>query len=124
MKYLPSQIVFFLQQHSVRRNLVFLTRFLLMLVTLIAFYSVIFHLIMNHEGQHYSWLTGVYWTLTVMSTLGFGDITFTSDAGKLFTLIVLVSGVILMLIMLPFTFVQFFYAPWLKAHKPDCAQPC
>lgn len=117
MKYLPSQIVFFLQQHSVRRNLVFLTRFLLMLVTLIAFYSIIFHLIMTHEGQHYSWLTGVYWTLTVMSTLGFGDITFTSDAGKLFTLIVLVSGVILMLIMLPFAFVQFFYAPWLKAQE-------
>lgn len=49
-----------------------------------------------------------------MSTLGFGDITFTSDLGKFFTLIVLMSGIIFLLIILPFTFIQFFYAPWLE----------
>jgi voltage-gated potassium channel len=36
---------------------------------------------MRWEGQQHSWLAGVYWTLVVMSTLGFGDITFTSDLG-------------------------------------------
>lgn len=127
MKFLPSQIAFFLQQHSVRRNLIFLTRFMLMLMALIFLYSVLFHFIMDLEGQHYSWLTGVYWTLTVMSTLGFGDITFTSDIGKFFSIIVLVSGVMLMLIMLPFAFIQFFYAPWLKAqekgHTPRAVPP-
>ncbi len=60
-------------------------------------------------------MTGLYWTLTVMSTLGFGDITFSTDLGLLFTLAVLASGIILLLIMLPFTFIQFFYAPWLEA---------
>jgi Trk K+ transport system NAD-binding subunit len=50
-----------------------------------------------------------------MSTLGFGDITFTSDLGKLFSVIVLLSGLVFLLIMLPFTFIQFFYAPWLEA---------
>jgi len=50
-----------------------------------------------------------------MSTLGFGDITFTSDLGRLFCMVVLLSGIILLLIMLPFTFIQFFYAPWLEA---------
>ncbi|WP_302580090.1 TrkA family potassium uptake protein, partial [uncultured Desulfovibrio sp.] len=59
----------------------------------------------------------VYWTLTVMSTLGFGDITFTSDLGRMFSIVVLMSGVLLLLIMLPFTFIQFFYAPWLEAQK-------
>ena len=52
-----------------------------------------------------------------MSTLGFGDITFTSDLGRVFSIVVLMSGVLLLLIMLPFTFIQFFYAPWLEAQK-------
>jgi len=50
-----------------------------------------------------------------MSTFGFGDITFHSDLGKLFSMVVLLSGIVLLLVMLPFTFIQFFYAPWLEA---------
>jgi Trk K+ transport system NAD-binding subunit len=72
---------------------------------------------MVYEGMDFSWITGFYWTLTVMSTLGFGDITFTTDLGLLFTLLVLMSGIILLLIMLPFTFIQFFYAPYLEAQE-------
>ncbi|MCI5122951.1 MAG: potassium channel protein, partial [Candidatus Electrothrix sp. AR5] len=55
--------------------------------------------------------------MTVMSTLGFGDITFQTDLGLFFTLIVLLSGVLFLLILLPFTFVQFFYQPWLEAQQ-------
>ncbi|WP_217988322.1 potassium channel family protein [Aliifodinibius salipaludis] len=51
--------------------------------------------------------------LTVMSTLGFGDITFTSDLGRVFSVIVLMSG----MISLPFTLIEFFYAPWLEAQS-------
>ncbi len=115
MKFLPSQIAFFMQSRSAQRNMRFLFRFVLLLVVVITLYSVLFHVIMNHEGREYSWATGFYWTLTVMSTLGFGDITFLSDTGKLFTLVVLLSGIIFLLVMLPFTFIQFFYAPWLEA---------
>lgn len=50
-----------------------------------------------------------------MSTLGFGDIVFTSDLGKAFSMLVLFSGVLFLLVMLPFTFIEFFYAPWIKA---------
>jgi Trk K+ transport system NAD-binding subunit len=50
-----------------------------------------------------------------MSTLGFGDITFHSDAGRLFSIAVLLSGIVLLLIMLPFVFIRYFYAPWLEA---------
>ncbi len=52
-----------------------------------------------------------------MSTLGFGDITFSSDLGLLFSIFVLMSGILLLLIILPFTFIQFFYAPWLEAQS-------
>lgn len=115
MNFIPTQIAFFLHQHSVRRNLVILGRFLLMLIALVLLFSFIFHLLMLHEGQNYSFLTGIYWTLTVMSTLGFGDITFTSDTGKLFTIVVLVSGILFFMVILPFAFIQYFYAPWVKA---------
>ncbi|MDQ3557162.1 MAG: NAD-binding protein, partial [Gemmatimonadota bacterium] len=54
-------------------------------------------------------------------TLGFGDITFQSDAGRVFSLVVLVSGVMFLLIVLPFSFIQFFYAPWLEAQSRNRA---
>lgn len=127
MKFISSQIAVFMQQHSVRRNMSFLLRFFAMLLALIILYSILFHYIMEYEGRSFSWVTGVYWTLTVMSTLGFGDITFTSDLGRMFSLVVLMSGVLLLLVMLPFTFIQFFYAPWLEAqkkgHTPRCIPP-
>jgi Trk K+ transport system NAD-binding subunit len=72
---------------------------------------------MEREGQYFSWVTGFYWTLTVMSTLGFGDITFTSDLGRIFSIFVLLSGIVFLLVLLPFTFIQFFYAPWLEAQN-------
>ena len=90
-------------------------KFMLILASMITVYSVLFHFLMILEDQRFSWITGFYWALTVMSTLGFGDITFTSDLGKLFSVIVLLSGLVFLLIMLPFTFIQFFYAPWLEA---------
>lgn len=88
-----------MQQRSTRRNIGFLLRFFAMLVGLIALYSILFHFIMQYEGRSFSWVTGVYWTLTVMSTLGFGDITFTSDLGRIFSIVVLMSGVFLLLVM-------------------------
>src|SRR5690606_9214507 len=84
---------------------------------LVTLYSVLFHVLMEREGQQHSWVTGFYWTLTVMSTLGFGDITFHTDAGRFFSMVVLMSGMIVLLMLLPFTFIEFFYAPWLEAQR-------
>ncbi len=115
MKFIVSQFTYFLKDRQARRNLGALRTYLLALAGIIILYSVLFHLVMVYEGQDHSWLTGLYWTLTVMSTLGFGDITFQSDLGRMFSVVVLSSGVILLLIMLPFAFIRFFYAPWLDA---------
>jgi voltage-gated potassium channel len=115
VKFLVSQLTYFLKPATSRRNIRLLLRFLLVLVVLVTVFSILFHVLMVFEGQEHSWLTGVYWTLTVMSTLGFGDITFTSDAGRAFSIFVLLSGMIFLLILLPFTFIEFFYAPWMKA---------
>lgn len=117
MKYLPALLVYFFQNKATKRNFVNLAKFFGFLATVVLLYSILFHLIMLYEGRNHSWITGFYWTLTVMSTLGFGDITFKTDLGMFFTILVLVSGVVFLLIMLPFTFIQFFYAPWLEAQE-------
>ena len=115
MKYLTPQITYLLTQREYRRNIKTLLQYLGFLGGTVVVYSLMFHGLMLHEGQQHSWLTGFYWTLTVMSTLGFGDITFHTDLGRLFSMTVLLSGIVLLLIVLPFVFIRSFYAPWLEA---------
>jgi len=115
MKYMPSLLSLFLLNNKLIRNLKLLFRFFLVLAAIITAYSILFHLLMLYEGREYSWITGLYWTLTVMSTLGFGDITFKSDLGLLFSILVLLTGIVYLLVMMPFTFIRFFYAPFLEA---------
>ncbi len=117
MKTLASQLFFFFRHKTAQRNFAVLWKFFTFLVLMICLYSVLFHVLMLYEGRDFSWITGFYWTMTVMSTLGFGDITFHTDLGLLFTIIVLFSGVLFLLIMLPFIFIQFFYTPWLEAQQ-------
>jgi voltage-gated potassium channel len=116
MKFLSTQLTYLLTQQKTRRNLKALLKYVVFLVAVILVYAALFQWIMvSVEKQHHSILTGVYWTLTVMSTLGFGDITFSSDLGRIFSILVLISGVVLLLIVLPFAFIRYFYAPWLEA---------
>ena len=115
MKSLVAVLSAFLENRSSRTNLRALMRLLVVLFTMIAGYSVIFHVLMEGEGQEHSWSTGLYWTLTVMTTLGFGDITFHGDLGRMFSVLVLISGVMFLLVILPFTFIEFFYSPWMRA---------
>ena len=116
MKFLPSQLAYLVTERELRTNIGSLVRYLAFLAALVTLYAVTFHLIMERvEHQSHSWITGFYWTLTVMTTLGFGDITFASDTGRLFSMVVLLSGVVLLLVMLPFLFIRLFYAPWLEA---------
>ncbi|MCH5277916.1 MAG: potassium channel protein [Desulfovibrionaceae bacterium] len=117
MKFLSAQFSLFLRERGVRRNINAFVRFLIVLLVMIAVYSALFHALMQYEGRSYSWVTGLYWTLTVMSTLGFGDITFSSDPGRVFSVVVLLSGVLCLLVMLPFAFIQYVYSPWLEAQK-------
>ncbi len=115
MKFVVSQLMYLLKQPLLRENLRRLSSQLIVLFAMVTVYSIGFHFLMLYEGREHSWLTGVYWTLTVMSTLGFGDITFTSDLGRAFSIVVLLSGIFMLLIVLPFAFIRFFYAPWLEA---------
>ncbi|MFK7884099.1 MAG: TrkA family potassium uptake protein [Phycisphaerales bacterium] len=115
MKLSTVHVLLFFQERRTQRNIRSLARFIAILTALVTTYSVLFHFIMVYEGQSHSWITGLYWTLTVMSTLGFGDITFESDLGRVFSMIVLGTGTVFLLVLLPFTIIQFFYAPWVES---------
>ncbi|MDN6328698.1 MAG: potassium channel family protein [Brachybacterium sp.] len=84
---------------------------------MVVLYSVVFKLLMGQEVGEHSWVAAVYWTITTMSTLGYGDITFTSDMGRLFSLGVLLSGVVYMLVLLPFFVIQYVVTPWLDRRR-------
>lgn len=120
-KTLTVQLRAAIQNQHGHRNLRALGRFFLVLAAMVFVYSILFHVLMMREGQDHTWITGVYWTLTVMSTLGFGDITFHTDLGRLFSIVVLLSGTIFLLVLLPFTFIEFFYEPWMKAQAASRA---
>jgi Trk K+ transport system NAD-binding subunit len=115
MKSLTTLLQAHVTRGQQRSNFRILVMLLAVLAAIVVLFSFVFHLLMAREGQEHSWLTGFYWTIVAMSTLGFGDITFTSDLGRMFSVLVVVTGTMLMLIILPFTFIQFFYAPWLEA---------
>ena len=110
-------MAFVLRDGGARQNFQILLRFILVLFALVLFYTIMFQVLMSMEGQEHSWVSGVYWTFVTMSTLGFGEITFESDLGRIFSIIVLLSGTLFMLVLLPFTFIQFFYAPWMEAQQ-------
>jgi len=117
MKFIVAQLAFLFKGKLSQTNIKLLSKFFLILLAFFIMYSVLFHFLMKFENREYSWITGLYWTLTVMSTLGFGDITFSSDIGRIFSIIVLLNGIVFLLVIMPFTFIQFFYAPWLDAHN-------
>lgn len=114
MKLIFSELIHLITKKQ-ERNIGPLIKFFISLIAMVTVYSLLFHFVMVFENREFSWITGFYWTLTVMSTLGFGDITFTTDLGKIFSIVVLMSGVVFLLTMLPFTFIQFFYLPWVEA---------
>ncbi len=114
MKSIAGQLAYFVRGRA-RQNLKVLFLYFVFLTALILAYSSIFRYLMwNVEGREFSFIAGVYWAITVMTTLGFGDITFSTDIGYFFAAVVTISGVFFLLIILPFGMVSLFLAPWIE----------
>ena len=114
MKSIASELAYFLRGRA-KQNLKVLVLYFAFLVAMILVYAVLFRYLMWHlEGREFSLIAGIYWTITVMTTLGFGDITFHSDPGYIFAGVVTVSGVLFLLIILPFGMISLFLAPWIE----------
>jgi voltage-gated potassium channel len=106
-------ILSYLAGSSRRRDIRLMLRMLGIFLLLVVIYSTVFHVLMDAEDQEHSWPTAFYWTLVTMTTVGFGDITFTEDAGRIFSVVVLLCGIAFLLVILPFTFIQFVFVPWM-----------
>ncbi len=114
MKSIASELAYFLRGRA-KQNLKVLILYCTFLVAMTLVYATLFRYLMLHlEGREFSFIAGVYWTLTVMTTLGFGDITFHTDLGYVFAAVVTVSGVVFLLIILPFGLISLFLAPWIE----------
>jgi voltage-gated potassium channel len=118
MKFVPAVLIALMRDRGSRGNLQLLMRFCALLCGVMLLYTLLFQVLMVwHERQEHSLISGFYWVVVTMTTLGFGDITFKTDLGRLFSVIVMLSGVFMLLVMLPFTFIEFLYAPWMKAQS-------
>ncbi len=78
---------------------------------LVILHSLIFlYLMRTYENKNWGIVTAVYWVVVTMTTTGFGEIYFTSTIGQLFTIVVIISGVIMIFALL-FPLVV---TPWLE----------
>jgi len=126
MKTLSAELAYFLRGRA-KQNLKLLWYYSFFLLLLVIVYASLFRYLMLHlEGREYSFIAGVYWAITVMTTLGFGDITFHTDLGYVFAALVTISGVVFLLIILPFGLVSLFLAPWIEQrlrYRPNFTLP-
>jgi Trk K+ transport system NAD-binding subunit len=65
-------------------------------VLLVVVYSLIFiFLMVSAEGRSYTAVDAVYWVITTMTTQGVGDIVFVSSIGRIFAVLVELTGIVL-----------------------------
>ena len=73
-----------------------LSIFLAATALLVVVYSFAFlSLMANAEGRSYTMIDAIYWVMATMTTQGLGDIVFVSEAGRMFTVLVMLTGIIL-----------------------------
>jgi len=65
-------------------------------VLLVVVYSLAFlYLMHTAEGRSYTVIDAVYWVITTMTTQGIGDIVFVTSAGRIFAVLVELTGIVL-----------------------------
>ncbi|MEA1945074.1 MAG: NAD-binding protein [Euryarchaeota archaeon] len=101
--------------HTIRRSILL---YLIVVICIVLIYSGIFLFLMFEEAHHVpeqmnnlNLVTAIYWVITTMTTVGYGDVHFTEEIGRLFSVIVSISGVILIFALL-FPLV---ITPWIEA---------
>ncbi|MBT7650756.1 MAG: hypothetical protein HN553_07260 [Opitutae bacterium] len=116
MKEIIQSIPSVFKQRSKKKNVARFLRFGLVLVLFVFCYMQVYAKLMSEElgGVEIGWVEAFYWVLTTMSTLGYGDITFSGDSGRLFSMIVMFTGVFYLFIVLPFVFMEFLYKPFME----------
>lgn len=89
-----------------------LYRYIVGVALLLIAYSGIFLFLMHRiEGRQYSLIDAIYWVITAITTVGFGDIVFTSTIGRIFSVVVSLSGIFMIFaLILPLIVI-----PWIES---------
>ena len=116
MKEVIQSIPSVFKQRNKRKNAFRFLRFGLILVLFVFCYMQVYKHLMSQEdgGRVIEWVEAFYWVLTTMSTLGYGDIVFSGNSGRLFSMMVMFTGVFYLFIVLPFVFMEFLYKPFME----------
>ena len=109
----PPRWISFLRERSQEQAVSLLLRYTALLAVTVALFSTAFHVLMRLEGQQHPWWTGLYWSVSTMTTLGLGDLAFEGFAGRALTSLAVLVGVMFMLVLLPLVLIQF--PPWIEA---------
>ena len=106
----------FRSREKLINHLLWLMIFVLFCVLVLLVNALAFQYIMRcYESEEFTFIDGLYWSITTMTTVGFGDITFTSFEGKLFSGFVSLIGMVLFGILLPFSVIAVVFGPWLQS---------
>lgn len=109
------------KRRRARRDARLLMQLLGLFLLIVLISMMIFHYLMVMEGQEQSLGTSLYWVISTMTTLGLGDIVFESTGGRIFTMIVLLVGILFIFVILPFTFIESVYSAWVEAANESMA---
>ena len=66
-------------------------------------------MILENHPENANIITAIYWATTTITTVGYGDVVFTSQAGRLFSIIMQIVGVILIASFL----ITYVITPWM-----------
>jgi len=104
------------RERNRRKNVTRLLKLFVILAVFVVLYMNLYRSIMGDERNdaYIGWVESLYWVLTTMSTLGYGDITFSGNTGRLFSMAVMFTGVFYLFIVLPFAFMEFLYKPFVE----------
>ncbi|HOK58293.1 MAG TPA: ion channel [Methanothrix sp.] len=72
-------------------------RAVLFTIVVVTAYSAIYMILMRHEGRPElaNPVNAVYWVIMTMTTVGYGDIVFRSPVGYLFSIVVSLTGIVM-----------------------------
>lgn len=62
-------------------------------IVAIAVFFIAVGTVFYHFVEHLKWLDSLYFTVVTLATVGYGDITPKTDAGKLFTIFYIIIGI-------------------------------
>jgi len=94
---------------TLHRNPSIAYKIVAMLLFIVYILTFEYLMVLENQPENANVITAIYWATTTVATVGYGDVVFTTLAGRLFTIIVQILGIILISGFL----VTYVVTPWM-----------